>query len=92
LEIAASRVLDERDASPPGEQGEVLQFGSFRKTDDPVVARVDSKDESRVVVNRILVIREPGLVRSSDLGKNRAALSHDCRDPEGAADLNQLAS
>ena len=56
------------------------------------VGLVDAEDRARALADRVRVVGEAGAVGRPDLDQPGSGLGEDVRDPEGAADLDQLAA
>ena len=86
-------VVDDERAVPMRGRGERRRVG---RLDEPVLAevrRVDPQDQPRPAVGeRRLEVGDAGPVRRPDLDQLRARAPHDLRDPDAAADLDQLAA
>ena len=64
--------------------------GLLGEADDPVVAVVDPQDRGGLRADRPLVVREPRLVGRPHLAEPGARDLEDLRQPEAAADLDEL--
>ena len=60
------------------------------ETHDPVIAGMHLKQNPRPVRYGVSIIARMGAVGRADLAQYHAALAHDLRDTERAADLDQL--
>ena len=91
-ERAAPKIFHHRNAVRLADRHKLGERHFGGKADDAVVAGVDLQEQRGLVGDRLLVIRRMRAVRRPDLLEHGAALGHDLRNPEGAADLNQLAA
>ena len=69
-----------------------LAGGEAREPDHAVVAGMDLEDRARPFRDRGAVVGRARAVRRADLDELRPRRGHDVRDPELAADLDQLAA
>ena len=91
-EAAGAEVVDERQAVPARDGGELASAGRSVK---PTVRKFDWWTRSSSAVSRPdrrLVVGGPGAVRRADLDEARAGAREHVGDAEAAADLDQLAA
>ena len=89
-ERAAADILNDRQIIFFAERDHVLERHRLGKAHDAVVARVDLQKRARLLADGALVVVQVGLVRRAHLAQRAAALHHDLRDAERAADLDEL--
>ena len=87
---AAAEVFDEDDPLFPRQRGNVLRERRVHEAVHEEIAAVDFQDEGRLAGDDASIVLERGLVRRADFAQRRAARLEHVRDPESAADLNQL--
>ena len=75
-----------------GELRQLVRGDGRVEADDPVVRRMDAHDGSRVFVDGVQVVSGMGAVCGADLVQGDAGSGHDIRNPETAADFNELAA
>ena len=83
-------VVDHRQPAVVGKLGQTVQRCLLGETDDPEVAVMDPQNGRRLGADRPLVIRQPGLVGRAHLAQPGPRDLEDLRQPEAAADLDEL--
>ena len=91
-ERARAEVVDERQAVPPRDGGELASRGLLGEADDAEVRLVDAQEQRRLRADRALVVGGARPVRRPDLDEPRARAREDVGDAEAVADLDQLAA
>ncbi len=91
-ERAAAKVRDHRHRVAAAELDELFERHLFGEALDTVVAGVHLEQQRRTFAQRLCVVLEMGAVGGADLHQAAAALAHDVRHAEAAADLHQLAA
>ena len=90
-QAAAAEVLDHGGSVLAAEHRQCVGRDCAREADDSVIARVHLQQHAGLGCERARIVRKPCLVGGADLDQTRAALVDDVRDPEGAANLDELA-
>ena len=89
----APEVVDDDRAVLVGERGELDRIGRLDEAGLREVRRMDAEDDGRPAVGeRRLEVGGARPVRRPDLDQPRAGPPDDLRDPDAAADLDQLAA
>ena len=88
----AAEVFNERQAVPMRDLRQFLPRYGFGKAHDAVVARMHLQKRSRLLADGGFIVAPVRLVRRADLAQRAAALRHDLRNAERAADLDELAA
>ena len=90
---AAAEVVDDDRAVLVGEPRELDRIGRLDEAGLREVRRMDAQDDGRPPVGeRRLEVGGAGPVRRPDLDEPRAGPADDLRDPDAAADLDELAA
>ena len=92
-EGAGAEVVEHDGPMLVGEAGQGRRLGQLGEAGLPEVRGVDSEDDPRLPCSKWLeVVVDPGPVRGPDLVEADAGPAKDLRDPNAAADLDQLAA
>ncbi len=91
-ERAAPKIFHDRDGVRLSDRDEIGQADVGHKADDLVVAGVHLQQQPGLRGDRAFVVRGVRAVGGAHLFEDRAASGHDLRNPERAANLNQLAA
>ena len=87
---AGAQILDHRQAVFPAQRHHILQRYRLGKAHDAEIAGVDLQERPGIFPDGRFIVPQMGLVGGAHLPQDAAALHHDIRDAEGAADLHQL--
>src|SRR5436190_2053168 len=89
---AAAEIFESRNISALPELDELFERSPFRETDHPKVARMDTQQQPRPLIDGLLVILNASAVRGPNFLQDCAASGHNFRNSEGPADFNLLAA
>ena len=89
---ARAEIVDERQAVPLRDRGELAERGLLGEADDAEVRLVDAQQRGGLGPDRTLVVGRTGAVRRSDLDEACSRAREHVGDPEAVADLDQLAA
>ena len=89
---AAAQILHKRQAMFPGHRDQFGRGSLFRESGNLEIRAVHPQNESRVLVDALLVIGNPRTVRCAHLAQNRSRLRHHVRNAKRSTNLHQFAA